>query len=141
MQPCPPAKATCEHVTLGELQSNARGGKAAALQPAIRLALQGVTTPFQVSSFDGNSTRKPFKLRSTPEPRAFAERLEQCVSSHANAALQNKENIICSRHLKIPKCKGAEAKFSRPACGRLEIHDSRSGLRASAVSRRKNGRF
>ena len=35
-----------------------------------------MTTPFQVSSFDGQSSRKSFDLRSTPELRAFCERLD-----------------------------------------------------------------
>ena len=74
-QPCAPEHATCD-VTLGDLIANAKGGKAAAITPAIRLIIQNATTPFQVSSFDGNSARKSFELRSTPALRDFCVKLD-----------------------------------------------------------------
>ena len=75
-KPCAPEHATCDALTLGDLISNAKGGKAAAIQPTIRLTLQNVTTPFQVSSFDGISARKSLELRSTPAMRDFSVRLD-----------------------------------------------------------------
>ena len=74
-QHCAPEHATCD-ITLGDLIANAKGGKAAAITPAIRLTLQNATTPFQVSSFDGNSARKSFELRTTPALRDFCVRLD-----------------------------------------------------------------
>ena len=66
-QACPPAQANCA-VTVGEMVANARGGKTAPLTP-IRLTLQNVTTPFQVSAYDGQSARKKIDLRSARDPR------------------------------------------------------------------------
>ena len=74
-QPCAPEHATTD-ITLGDLIANAKGGEAAAISPAIRLTLQNVTTPFQVSTFDGNSARKSFELRSTPALRDVCVRLD-----------------------------------------------------------------
>lgn len=76
MQPCASEKATCERVSLGDVISNTRGGKSAAIQPPIRLTLTGVTTPFPVSSFDGTSSRRSFELRTTPALRDFCLRLD-----------------------------------------------------------------
>ena len=73
-KPCAPEHATFD-ITLGDLIANAKGGKAAAITPAIRLLLSNVSTPFQVSSFDGNSARKSFELRSTPAMRDFCVKL------------------------------------------------------------------
>ena len=75
-QPCPPEKALCESVALGDLIANTRGGKAASIQPPIRLTLTGVTTPFPVSSFDGTSSRRSFEIRTTPELRDFCVRVD-----------------------------------------------------------------
>ena len=75
-QPCSPETASCETLALGDLISNARGGKTAAIQPAIRLTLQNASTPFQVSSFDGSSARKSLELRSSPALRDFCVRLD-----------------------------------------------------------------
>ena len=74
-QPCAPEHATYD-ITLGDLIANAIGGKAAVITPAIRLTLPNVSTPFQVSSFDGNSARKSFELRSTPALRDFCVKLD-----------------------------------------------------------------
>ena len=41
-----------------------------------RLTLQDVTTPFQVTAYDGASSRKSLDLRSTPALRDFCARLD-----------------------------------------------------------------
>ena len=72
-----PADATVHHIELGPLMSNARGGKTSNFNQPVKLTLKGVTTPFEVSSFDGTSDRKSLDLRSSPELREFCARLDQ----------------------------------------------------------------
>ena len=74
--PCPPEKAIVANLALGDPVANPRGGKACSITPAIRLTLQDVTTPFQVSAYDGTSSRKSLDLRSTPALREFCARLD-----------------------------------------------------------------
>ena len=74
--PCPPEQAIVANLALGDPVANPRGGKACSITPAIRLTLQDVTTPFQVSAYDGTSSRKSLDLRSTPQLREFAARLD-----------------------------------------------------------------
>ena len=81
--PCPPAQANCANVSVGEIVANGKGAKTAPLTPAIRLTLSNVGTPFQVSAYDGQSSRKSFDLRSTPEIRAFCERLDTKLKQQA----------------------------------------------------------
>ena len=47
----------------------------------MKLALKGVTTPFEVSSFDGLSDRKSLDLRTTPALREFCARLDGQLQS------------------------------------------------------------
>ena len=64
--PCPPEQANVANIALGDPVANPRGGKACSITPAVRLTLQDVTTPFQVTAYDGASSRKSLDLRSRP---------------------------------------------------------------------------
>ena len=77
-----PSELKLNDVTVGDLQSNARGGKTAQLLAGgkqIRLKLRGCTTPFQCSSFDKASTRRALDVRTDAELLAFCKRLDAAV--------------------------------------------------------------
>ena len=86
------------------------GGKAASLQMPIRLLLHGVTTPFQVSSFDGVSNRKSFEVRSTPELANFCARLDAALEP-----LSKQHN--CSKYASLLK----EQKGDYPSLFRMKV--------------------
>ena len=78
-----PSTISVTDLTLGDLISNARGGKTCSFPKPIKLTLQGATTPFEISSFDGVSDRKSLDLRSTPDLCSFCERLDKQLLGQA----------------------------------------------------------
>ena len=77
-----PSEHQLKNVTVGDLQSNPRGGKSAQLLAdgkQIRLKLRGCTTPFQCSSYDKASTRRALDVRTDAELLAFCKRLDAAV--------------------------------------------------------------
>ena len=81
-----PSKIDLNNVTVGDLQSNARGGKTAPLLAdgkPIRLKLRDVTTPFNCTSFDKQNTRRALDIRTDAPLRDFCERLDKAVLAHA----------------------------------------------------------
>ena len=77
-----PSKIDLNNVTVGDLQSNARGGKTAPLLAGgkpIRLKLRDVTTPFNCTAFDKQSTRRALDIRTDPALRDFCERLDKAI--------------------------------------------------------------
>ena len=74
-----PSELQLTNVTVGDLQSNPRGGKSAPILSdgkQIRLKLRGCTTPFACSSFDKTSTRRALDLRTDKDLRDFCTRLD-----------------------------------------------------------------
>ena len=69
--------------TLGALVSNARGGKTTNFSKPMKLTLKNMTTPFEVSSFDGPSDRKSLDLRSTPELRDTCQKMDKELKAQA----------------------------------------------------------
>ena len=99
MKPCKPENATCDKLALGDLVANQKGGKVAPLSPPIRLILQGVTTPFPVSSFDGVSNRRSFEVRTTPALTDFCRRLDavlEPLSAQHNCSKRKETTLACS---------------------------------------------
>ena len=81
-----PSQVDLKNVTIGDLQSNARGGKTAQLLAdgkQIRLKLRGVTTPFNCSAFDQKSTRRALDIKTDEALRDFCERLDKAVLPYA----------------------------------------------------------
>ena len=78
-----PSEIQLTNVTVGDLQSNPRGGKTAPLLAdgkQIRLKLRGCTTPFACSSFDKKSTRRALDVRTDADLRdLFCARLDKAV--------------------------------------------------------------
>ncbi len=77
-----PSQVDPKNATIGDLQSNARGGKTAQLLAngqQIRLKLLDVTTRFNCSSFDQQSTRRALGVRTDSALRDFCERLDNAV--------------------------------------------------------------
>ena len=77
-----PSELPLTNVTVGDLQSNPRGGKTAPLLAdgkQIRLKLRGCTTPFSCSSFDKTSTRRALDVRTDADLRDFCARLDKAV--------------------------------------------------------------
>ena len=63
--------------------SNARGGKTTNFSKPVKLTLKNMTTPFEVTSFDGTSDRKSLDLRSTPEIRDICHAMDKEIKSQA----------------------------------------------------------
>ena len=103
-----PADATVDNLELGPLMSNARGGKTSNFERPVKLALKGVTTPFEVSSFDGTSDRKSLDLRSSPELREFCARLDQRLKTQGGQITCKPEGY---KSLLKPQKKGYEPLF------------------------------
>ena len=81
-----PSELQLTNVTIGDLQSNPRGGKTAPILSdgkQIRLKLRGCTTPFACSAYDQKSTRRALDVRTDKELRAFCERLDAALLPHA----------------------------------------------------------
>ena len=81
-----PSELKLSNVTVGDLQSNPRGGKTAPILSdgkQIRLKLRGCTTPFCCSAYDQKSTRRALDVRTDKELRAFCERLDAALLPHA----------------------------------------------------------
>ena len=79
-----PADTPVESYMLGDLCSNPRGGKHSNFASPVRLLLNNVTTPFDVSSFDGVSDRKSLDLRTDEATRDFCARLDKHLISQAS---------------------------------------------------------
>ena len=81
-----PSQVDLRNVTIGDLQSNTRGGKSAPLfddGKQIRLKLRDVTTPFACSAYDKQSTRRALDVRTDAALREFCERLDKAVLPYA----------------------------------------------------------
>ena len=81
-----PSELKLTNVTVGDLQSNPRGGKTAPILSdgkQIRLKLRGCTTPFACSAYDQKSTRRALDIRTDKELRAFCEKLDAALLPHA----------------------------------------------------------
>ena len=81
-----PSEHQLTNVTVGDLQSNPRGGKTAPILcdgKQIRLKLRGCTTPFACSAYDQKSNRRALDIRTDKELRAFCERLDAAILPHA----------------------------------------------------------
>ena len=77
-----PSELQLTNVTVGDLQSNPRGGKTAPILcdgKQIRLKLRGATTPFACSAYDSKSNRRALDIRTDKELRAFCERLDAAI--------------------------------------------------------------
>ena len=77
-----PSELQLTNVTVGDLTSNPRGGKAAPILcdgKQIRLKLRGCTTPFACSAYDQKSTRRALDIRTDKELRDFCERLDAAI--------------------------------------------------------------
>ena len=71
-----------KNVTVGDLQSNTRGGKSAQLLAdgkPIKLKLRDVTTPFNCSADDQKSTRRALDVRTDAALRDFCAQLDKAV--------------------------------------------------------------
>ena len=106
-----PNQVDLANVTIGDLQSNARGGKTAQLLAdgkPIRLKLRDVTTPFACSAYDKQSTRRALDVRTDEALREFCERLDKAVLSHA-------KKLTCSetgyKSLAKPQREGYDSLF------------------------------
>ena len=74
-----PSDLELKNVTVGDLQSNPRGGKTAPLLvdgKPIRLKLRGCTTPFSCSAYDNQSTRRALDVRTDAALKDFCTRLD-----------------------------------------------------------------
>jgi len=78
-----PRAISCQELKCSDIVANARGGKQSALTPPLKILLQNVTTPWQVSAYDNTSDRKSFDLRSTPDIQQFCKRLDTKVKTLA----------------------------------------------------------
>ena len=81
-----PSELQLTNVTVGDLQSNPRGGKTAPILcdgKQIRLKLRGCTTPFACSAYDQKSNRRALDIRTDKELRAFCDRLDAAILHHA----------------------------------------------------------
>ena len=106
-----PSEIQLTNVTVGDLQSNPRGGKTAPLLAdgkQIRLKLRGCTTPFACSSFDKTSTRRALDVRTDADLRDFCARLDKAVLPFAR-------KLTCQeggyKSLAKPQKEGYEALF------------------------------
>ena len=81
-----PSELELTNVTVGDLQSNPRGGKTAPILSdgkQIRLKLRGCTTPFACSAYDQKSTRRALDIRTDKDLRSFCEKLDAALLPHA----------------------------------------------------------
>ena len=78
-----PRAISCQELKCSDIVANARGGKQSALTPPLKVLLQNVTTPWQVSAYDNSSDRKSFDLRTTPEIQEFCKRLDSKIKNVA----------------------------------------------------------
>ena len=106
-----PSQVNFKNVTIGDLQSNARGGKSAALLAdgkQIRLKLRDCTTPFNCSAYDKQSTRRALDIRTDASLREFCEKLDKAVLPFA-------KKLTCSeagyKSLAKPQREGYEPLF------------------------------
>ena len=106
-----PSEIQLTNVTVGDLQSNPRGGKTAPLLAdgkPIRLKLRGCTTPFACSSYDKTSTRRALDVRTDADLRDFCARLDKAVLPFAR-------KLTCQeggyKSLAKPQKEGYEALF------------------------------
>ena len=77
-----PSEVSLQNVTVGDLQSNPRGGKSAPLLvdgKQLRLKLRDCTTPFTCSSYDKTSTRRSLDVRTDAGLRQMCERQDAAV--------------------------------------------------------------
>jgi hypothetical protein len=77
-----PSEVLLTNVTVGDLQSNPRGGKSAQVLAdgkQIKLKLRGVTTPFPCTSYDKTSTRRALDVRTDPALKDFCARLDAAL--------------------------------------------------------------
>ena len=87
-----PSAVSCQDLKCSDIVANARGGKQSALTPPLKILLQNVTTPWQVSADDNTSDRKSFDLRTTPEIQDFCKRLDQKLITFAKQLGCKEEN-------------------------------------------------
>ena len=106
-----PSQIDLKNVTVGDLQSNARGGKSAQLLAdgkQIRLKLRDVTTPFNCTAFDKQNTRRALDIRTDKSLREFCEKLDKAVLPFA-------KKLTCSeagyKSLSKPQREGYEPLF------------------------------
>ena len=81
-----PSELQLTNVTVGDLQSNPRGGRTAPILSdgkQIRLKLRGCTTPFACSSYDQKSTRRALDIRTDKDLRSFCDKLDAALLPHA----------------------------------------------------------
>ena len=78
-----PSAVSCQDLKCSDIVANARGGKQSALTPPLKILLQNVTTPWQVSAYDNTSDRKSFDLRTNLEIHEFCKRFDQRVKTIA----------------------------------------------------------
>ena len=74
-----PSEVKLQHVTVGDLQSNPRGGKSAPLLvdgKQLRLKLRNCITPFACSSYDKSSARRSLAVRMDAGLRELCTRLD-----------------------------------------------------------------
>ena len=89
-----PFEISVNDLTLGELTSNPRGGKTTNFSQPLKLALKQMTTPFEISSFDGTSDRKSLDMRTTPQLREFCERLDAKLKSIAPPGCKEYKSLL-----------------------------------------------
>ena len=87
-----PSAVSCQDLKCSDIVANARGGKQSALTPPLKVLLQNVTTPWQVSAYDNTADRKSFDLRSTPDIQQFCKRLDTKVKTFAKQLGVKEEN-------------------------------------------------
>ena len=71
-----------ENVTVSELIANQRGGKSATVLlngKPIRLNLKSLTTPFECSAYDKESSRKSLDTRANDELQAWCQQLDKKI--------------------------------------------------------------
>ena len=93
-----PSELQLTNVTVGDLQSNPRGGKTAPVLSdgkQLRLKLRGCTTPFACSAYDKQSTRRALDVRTDKNLDAailpFAKKLSCQESGYKSLSKGQKE--------------------------------------------------
>ena len=77
-----PSEIQLTNLSVGDLQSNPRGGKTAPLLvdgKQLKVKLRGVTTPFVCSAYDKTSARKALDVRTDENLREFVNRLDAAL--------------------------------------------------------------
>ena len=77
-----PSEIQLTNLTVGDLQSNPRGGRTAPLLvdgKQLKVELRGVTTPFVCSAYDKTSVRKALDVRTDEALRYFVYELDAAL--------------------------------------------------------------